>query len=65
MAIEDSRNLIKQMVADEYINGLLKDPNMRADMERAEPTKWDSLIQAQDSPSMQPEPPQLEMELEL
>jgi hypothetical protein len=36
MAIKNSHEIIKEMVADDYINGLLKDHDMRADMERAE-----------------------------
>lgn len=40
MAIEDSSKLIKEMndqhEAEDYINGLLKDPAMKADMERAQ-----------------------------
>lgn len=41
MAIEDSYKVIHQLAADDYINGLLKDPAMQADMERAaEPTSW-------------------------
>ena len=50
MALEHSYNLIKdlndQHEVDDYIEGLLKDPEMRADMERAEqPSKWDTLTQ--------------------
>lgn len=41
MAAENSYKLIKEMVADDYITGLLKDPAMQADSERAaEPTSW-------------------------
>jgi hypothetical protein len=40
MSIENSAKLIKEIAdrkeADDYIEGLLKDPAMRADMERAE-----------------------------
>ena len=36
MAVEDSYKLIHQMVADDYFKELLKDPDMKADMERAE-----------------------------
>lgn len=44
MALDHSYNLIKEMVADDYINGLLKDPEMRADMGKAaEPSKWDAV----------------------
>jgi hypothetical protein len=46
MSLEHSRKLIHELAAqreaDDYINGLLKDPEMRADMERAA-SKWDSL----------------------
>jgi hypothetical protein len=40
MSIEDSSKLIKEIAdrreADDYFEGLLKDPAMRADMERTE-----------------------------
>ena len=41
MSIQNSHELIKQMVAEDYINGLLKEPEMRANMEQAEqPSMW-------------------------
>ncbi len=47
MSLEYSRNLINEIAGrkevDEYVSGLLKDPDMRADMEQA--SKWDGLTQ--------------------
>lgn len=48
MSLEHSRKLIKEIAdrkqADGYINGLLEDPEMRADIERAEQqSKWEEL----------------------
>lgn len=68
MSLDYSRKLIEEIAgrkeADEYVSGLLKDPDMRADMERAEQqaTKWDALTQ---EPGMiAPEQSQPEMERE-
>lgn len=65
MSLEHSRKLIHELAAqreaDDYINGLLKDPEMRADMERAA-SKWDTLMN--DSGTIAPDPPQPEMERE-
>lgn len=48
MSLEHSRTLIKEIAdrkeADSYFEELLKDPEMRADMERAA-SKWDALTQ--------------------
>ena len=48
MSLEHSRKLIKDIAdrkeADEYVSGLLKDPDMQA-MEGAAASKWDSLMQ--------------------
>lgn len=68
MSLEHSRKLIKEIAdhkeADEYINGLLKDPEMRADMERAEhQSKWDSLTE--DRGTLQQKSPEPEKEREL
>jgi len=65
MAIENSYNLIKdlndQHTAEEYIEGLLKDPEMQADMERAEqPDKWSDITQ--DMGAVQPPAPEMERE---
>jgi hypothetical protein len=50
MSLEHSRKVIADIAttreADDYTEGLLKDAEMRADMERAEqPNKWDSLTE--------------------
>ena len=49
MSLEYSRNLINEIAgkkeAEDYINGLLKDPDMQADMEGAAASKWDSLTE--------------------
>ena len=63
MSLEYSRKLIEEIAgrkeADEYVSGLLKDPDMRA-MEGAAASKWDSLMQ---EPGMiHPEQAQPEME---
>ena len=59
MSLEYSRNLINEIAgkkeAEEYINGLLKDPDMQADMEQA--NKWDSLTEERGMiTTAQPEP---------
>ena len=65
MSLEHSRNLIHDIAitreAEDYIEGLLKDPEMRADMEQAA-SKWDALMK--DSDTIAPEPPPPEMERE-
>lgn len=48
MSLEHSQKLINEIAdrqeAEGYINGLLKDPEIRADMERAEQQgKWEEL----------------------
>lgn len=64
MSLEYSRNLINEIAgkkeAEEYINGLLKDPDMQADMEGAAASKWDGL--AQEKGIIEPEQSQPEME---
>ena len=65
MSIENSAKLITEIAdqrnADDYIEGLLKDPEMRADMERAErdavashPTIWEEAAQGLEIPQQQP-----------
>ena len=61
MSLGYSRNLINEIAgrkeAEEYINGLLKDPDMRADMESAAASKWDSLTEERGMiTTAQPEP---------
>ena len=61
MSLEYSRNLINEIAgkkeAEEYINGLLKDPDMQADMEGAAASKWDSLTEERGMiTTAQPEP---------
>ena len=68
MSLQHSRTLIKEIAdrkeVDSYFEELLKDPDMRADMEQeaAKPNKWDALMQ--DLGTVQPEPtaPAKEME---
>ena len=68
MSLEYSRKLIADIAgtreAEDYINGLLKDPEMRADMERAEQqaNKWDAL--SAEKGIIEPEPPEPEREME-
>ncbi len=64
MSLDHSRKLIEEIAgrkdADEYVSGLLKDPDMRADMESAAASKWDGL--AQEKGIIEPEQSQPEME---
>ena len=67
MSLEHSQKLINEIAdrkeADEYMDGLLKAPEMRADMEQAErQSKWEDL--SKDIGAIQqPAPPQ-EQEIE-
>lgn len=65
MSLEHSRKLIHEIAAtreaDDYVEGLLKDPEMRADMELAN-SKWDALVK--DIGIIAVEPTQQEMERE-
>ena len=66
MSLEHSRKIIKEIAdrreGDSYFEELLKDPDMRADMEQeaAKPNKWDAL----DLGTVQPEPPAPAKEME-
>lgn len=65
MSLEHSHKLIKEIAdrreADDYIEGLLKDPEMRAEAEAAEhQSKWDALMK--DTGTIAPELPQREIE---
>jgi len=66
MSLADSRKLIydiaSQREAEAYEQGLLKDPDMRADMERSEAaSKWEGL--SQEEGIIEPEAePETEME---
>lgn len=67
MSLEHSSKLIKEIAdrkeAEAYEQGLLKDPDMRADMERSEQgNKWDSLMQ--ETGMIAPERSQPEREME-
>jgi hypothetical protein len=66
MSLENSRKLIRDIAAtreaEDYIEGLLKDPDMRADMERVT-SKWDSLMK--DTDTIAPEPPHPSRETEI
>jgi hypothetical protein len=66
MSLEHSRKLLHEIAAqreaDDYIEGLLKDPEMRADMERAA-SKWDVLMKDTNTITTDPQPSQ-ETELE-
>ncbi len=66
MSLEHSRNLINEIAgrkeAEEYINGLLKDPDMQADMESAAASKWDGLSQERGIIAPAQAEPQREME---
>jgi hypothetical protein len=59
MALEDSYTLIKQMAADSYEAEMMKDPDFRADMERAEreaaatSTLWQEAAQGLEIPQQQ------------
>ena len=63
MSLEYSRNLINEIAgkkeAEEYINGLLKDPDMQANMEQA--NKWDSLTEERGMITPAQPEPELEM----
>lgn len=72
MSLEHSRKLVHdiaaQREAEDYIEGLLKDPDMRADMERAETaaakgSKWEQLMK--DSGTIATESPQPSRESEI
>ena len=67
MSLEHSRKLIHDIAAtreaEDYIEGLLKDPEMRADMERAA-SKWDALMKDSDTIAPDPQPSQ-QTEIEL
>ena len=67
MSLEHSRKLIHDIAAtreaEDYINGLLKDPEMRAEAEAAEHrSKWDSLTEDIGTVPQLPEP-EKEMEM--
>lgn len=63
MSLDHSRQLISDMVADDYFKELLKDPDMRADMERSEQgSKWDTL--SEEKGILTPEAAEPERELE-
>lgn len=68
MSLEHSRKLIHDIAAareaEDYIEGLLKDPDMRADMERAA-SKWDALMKDTDTIAPDPLQPARETELEM
>lgn len=65
MSLEHSRRLIHDIAAthetDDYIEGLLKDPELRAEMERAA-SKWDALME--ETKTIAPEPSRAENEME-
>jgi hypothetical protein len=66
MSLGYSRNLINEIAgrkeAEEYINGLLKDPDMQADMESAAASKWDGLTQERGMIAPAQPEPELERE---
>ena len=67
MSLEYSRELIKGIAdrkeAEAYIDGLLTDTDMRADMERSEQgSKWDGLTQERGLVDHEPPQPEREME---
>ncbi len=66
MSLGYSRNLINEIAgrkeAEEYINGLLKDPDMQADMVSAAASKWDGL--SQERGMIAPAQPELQREME-
>lgn len=59
MSLDHSRKLIHdiaaQREAEDYIEGLLKDPEMRADMEQAA-SKWDVLMKDTNIITSEPDP---------
>lgn len=59
--IDDMNNRAEAKELDRLFEDMLKDPEMRADMERAA-SKWDTLMN--DSGTIAPEPPQPDMERE-
>ena len=63
MSLEYSRNLMNEIAgkkeAEEYVNGLLKDPDMQANMEQA--NKWDSLTEERGMITPAQPEPELEM----
>ncbi len=67
MSVDHSHKLIHEIAAqreaDDYVEGLLKDPAMRGDMERAA-SKWDSLMKDTDTIAPAPPPPSRETEIE-
>ena len=66
MSLEYSRKLIEEIAgrkeADEYVSGLLKAPDMRADMEGAAASKWDSLMQERGMIAPEQSKPEMERE---
>ena len=67
MSLEHSQKLINEIAdrkeADDYITGLLKDPEMRADKEQAEQqSKWEDL--SKDIGTIQQPAPAQEQEME-
>ena len=66
MSLDHSRKLIEEIAgrkeADEYVSGLLKDPDMRADMEGAAASKWDSLTEERGVITSAQAEPELERE---
>ncbi len=68
MSLEYSRKLIEEIAgrkeADEYVSGLLKAPDMRADMEGAAASKWDGLAQEKGIIEPEQSEPSVETELE-
>ncbi len=66
MSLEHSRKLIKEIAdrreAEDYIEGLLKDPEVRAEAAETS-SKWDTLTQ--DTGIIAPEPPQPNREIEM
>lgn len=65
MSLEHSRKLIHDIAAtreaEDYVNGLLKDPEMRSDAERAS-SKWDSFTKDMGTIQQQLQEPEKEME---
>ncbi len=65
MSLEHSRKLIHDIAtireADDYINGLLKNHEIRVDVERAD-SKWDVLMK--DADTIAPERSQPEIDIE-
>lgn len=67
MSLEHSRKLIQDIAAtreaDDYIGGLLKEPEMRSDAEREEhQSKWDSLTKEMGTVQQNLPEPENEME---